>query len=204
MENRKQKLTSIARALPAADLPADYIRMTEDVLSSHFKEHVAELTKKSGESYAWKVIGKIYSDEIVFGASLTNEKRLSANTAYASADFDPKASSPKAEELLSICVDAVGGLYDALFGGNGEKPQYDGFLSESMSAFESAPFEWTEIEMEKRRIFLKLDKSNPNLEAQAEQWLRENDPDLENQEQQWEEEAQGMFVKGPKKSDDLN
>ncbi len=205
MENRKQKVASITRVTPAADLPVDYIRMTEDVLTTHFKEHVSKLEKKSKQNWSWKVSGKIYGDEIVFSASLINEKRLSATTAYASADFDPKASSPTAEELLAVCVDAVGGLFDSLFGGTGEKSQLDAFLDDSLSAFERAPFEWTEVEFEKRRIYLKLDKANPSLEQAAEEWLRANDPDLASQEAQWEAESEGLFVKGPKKKpDDLN
>lgn len=205
MENRKQKANTISRATPAADLPVDYTRMTEDVLTTHFKEQLTKLEKKSKLKWSWKVTGKIFGDEIVFGASLMNEKRLSATTAYASCDFDPKASSPTAEELLAVCVDAVGGLFDSLFGGNGEKSQLDAFLDDSLSAFESAPFEWSEIEFEKRRIYLKLDKSNPTLDQAAEDWLKANDPDLAAQEAEWENESEGLFVKGPKKKpEDLN
>jgi len=102
-------------------------------------------------------------------------------------------------------VDAVGGLFDTLFGGNGEKSQLDAFLDDSLSAFERAPFEWTEVEFEKRRIYLKLDKANPTLEQAADEWLRANDPDLASKEAEWESESEELFVKGPKKKpEDLN
>jgi hypothetical protein len=60
------------------------------------------------------------------------------------------------------------------------------FAGETLSELEEAPFEWTSVAVEKRKIFVKIDKANPSIDALTEKWLSENDPDFQ---KRMEEEA---------------
>ncbi|NDD91756.1 hypothetical protein EBZ37_06700 [bacterium] len=171
--------------------------MLTEVFSTNFSQNIEKL-QENGDLY-FRAEGEIYSDEIVVRVSLGEEGKLQATTVHASSDFDPKASSPTVEDLLAIAVDAIGDVFAALFEA---KPDSDGkspLLASTLSAFSGIPFQWTETEVSKRKLYLKVDKSNPALEQAADDWLAKNDPEFERKLKEAEQEAEALFVLPPKK-----
>jgi hypothetical protein len=198
MESRKHPKKPGFRLTPSSPLPLDFTRSVQDIYLSNFADalrNVADLTE--GEA-TFEVQGSIFTDEILLAVSLVMEGRIPATTAYCSMDFDPKASSPKAEDLLAIGVDALGGFFDQHLN-SGDPALLEQFLSGSLSAMENVPFEWTQIEFEKKRIWIRVDKTNPKLEQMTDDWLAKNDPNFLDEENELEEDAKEMFFTGPKK-----
>ena len=188
MEKRK---TSPTKSSP---LPKDYLQMVAEVFSSHFDEPL-KLYQSVRPNSHFEIRGEVYSNEIVVAVSLVSDGCLSATTIHASCDFDPKASSPTVEDLLSASVDAIGSIFGTLL--TPTDPARLALLAEdSLSSLENVPFDWTEVESDQKQIFLKLDKSNPTIEALADQWLKANDPELRQEEDEEEEETKKLFVTG--------
>ena len=177
-------------------LPVDYLRMVSEVFSNHFDEGLKLYQKHLPDSY-FEAHGQVYADEVVLSVSLLTRNQLAGNTVYASADFDPKASAPTAQDLLDACVDAIASVYSNLL--NTEEPQtIENLADESLSALENAPFEWSVLESNQRKIYVKLDKSNPEMDEMTEQWLKEHDPEYKNREENEQKETESLFVTGPK------
>ncbi|MGZ3709265.1 MAG: hypothetical protein ACXWPM_11045, partial [Bdellovibrionota bacterium] len=116
---------------------------------------------------------------------------------YASCDFDPKASSPTAQDLLGACVDATGGLWGQLLDPTNRKG-LEQLADESLSALQNAPFEWASVDVDQYRVFLKVDKANPELDQRADEWLEKNDPEYHERQQREAEETAELFVTGAK------
>lgn len=172
--------------LKGTDLPADYTAMVAEVFRSNFDAGLRRLEKIRPKP-RFSALGSIYPDEIVLSVSLTHEGEIGATTVHASCDFDPKASSPKAEQLLAICVDALGGFYSQFL--DPKHPELISQLAEgSLAALEGVPFTWTEVEVERRKVYLKVDRSNPLLEKMTDQWLEQNDPKLKSQKTKGEDD----------------
>ncbi len=178
-------------------LPADYTKMVNEVFSANFGERVKNLEGASEPRFV--ASGEIYSDEVVVRISLVETGKLSATTIHTSCDFDPKASSPTVEDLLAACVDAAGDLFTALFERGPDEEGNPALLSPALAALGSAPLQWTETEVAKRRIYLKVDKSNPVLDEAADDWLSKNDPDFKKRLADEEQQAESLFVVPPKK-----
>ncbi len=195
MENRKQS------ALKSSDLPVDFLKMVAEVFTTNFDEGLKALEKiNRGAASSFKAGGQIYADEIILTVTLLTENQIAATTAYASIDFDPKASSPTLQDQLALCVDALGGLFSVLM--DPSKPEdLEKLANESLSALEDIPYDWTPVDVEKRKVFLKLDKSNPVLDQAADDWLAKNDPDYEERLKAEQLETEKLFVTGPKKGD---
>lgn len=190
-----------------ADLPVDFLKMVEEVLTAHFTAGLKLLSKEL-KNPRFKASGQIYTDEIMVVASVLSEDRMSATTVFASIDFDSKASHPTVHDLLSACVDSIGGVFSALFEGEKQKPG-EVLLSESLRDVDGVPFEWTEVENPdqkiKQKVYVCLDKSNPALDKLTDDWLAKNDPDHAEQERKNEEEMQSLFITGkPGKKDPLH
>jgi hypothetical protein len=195
MESRKNTVKSSSRLSRAADLPVDFTKIVREVYTTNFAEglKILEKYRKAGNSF--EVRGSIFTDEIVLGVSLVTEGAMPATTIYCSVDFDPTASAPTAQELLNICVDAVGSLYGTLL--DVKRPErIEQLAAGSLSAFEEIPFEWTKIEFDGRRVWLLVDKSNPTLDEMTDKWLAENDPDSASAEDEYEEETEDLFRTG--------
>ena len=151
-------------------LPTDYLQMVAETFTSHFEEGLKILEQHETEPQ-FEAFGEVYSDEILIAVSLFGKGHLSATTVYASTDFDPKASAPTAEELLSACIDAIGSVFGILL--VPEKPEVIAQLASStLSSLENIPFDWTKIEADQREIFVKIDKSNPKLDSMADDWIK--------------------------------
>lgn len=195
MENRKSKGSD--QEGRTADLPGDYLKMVTDIFTTHFDAELKALSNITSLPY-FVAHGRIYLEEVVLCVSLHRRKELAATTAYASSDFDPKASSPKAEDLLSACVDALAGLYTRLLDLNDPTRLEAMAHASSLSAFEEVPFEWSPVEIGNRKIYLKVDKANPVLEKLADDWLIQHAPEVQEELKREEAKTEKLFFTGPK------
>jgi hypothetical protein len=182
--------------LKSSPLPQDYLKLVEDVFSTNFDEGLKQYARHE-TSPRLEARGEVFADELVLAVSLANPGKLVATTLYASMDFDPKASSPTIQDLLSACVDALGAVWGQLL--DPKNPaQIEALADASLSALENAPFEWTQVESGRFRVWLKIDKANPSLDQMADDWLKANDPELEERERREQEETEKLFVTGDK------
>lgn len=198
MESRKHLKKPGGRLNPSSELPHEFIQMVKDVYNTNFAEGLKAVEKVAEAKPYFEARGMIYADEIVLGVSLCIEKQLAATTVYCSVDFDPKASAPKAEDLLAVCVDAVGAFFDQFMDPK-RKELLEQLAAGTLSAFgDDVPYEWTKLEFEKQRVWMKVDKANPQLETDADAFLAKHDPEFREEEDELEEEAKEMFFTGPK------
>jgi len=197
IESRKNTVKITGRLSRAADLPVAYTKNVREVYTTNFEDGMKLLKSFQKVKNSFDVRGAIFPDEIVLSVSLVSEGQISATTVHASVDFDPKASSPTAEDLLNICVDAVGSIFGMLL--DPTTPEKVEKLSAgSLGAFSDIPLEWTKVDFDSRRVWILVDKSNPNLDEMADKWLAENDPELHSEEDEYEEETKDLFVTGEK------
>jgi hypothetical protein len=193
MERRNDSGTLASRKL-SSPLPADYLKMVTDVFTTNFDAGLQALHGLRADP-RFEAGGAIYPDEVVLSVSLVHPGRLAATTVHASVDFDPKASAPKVDEVLAACVDAVGALYESLL--NPKAPErLQQLAEESLSALEGIPFEWTAFEIDRFRVHLKVDKSNPKLDEMTDDWLLKNDPEALEREREDFAKTAGRFVTG--------
>ena len=192
LERRKGDVPSAPSALPV-----DYLKMVTEVFTANFDEGLKALQPMVTGKLGFDVSGAVYVDELLLCITLTEENQLAATTVYASVDFDPKASSPTIADLLSACVDAVGTVYGHIL--TPDNPErLEQVASHTLSVMDNVPFHWSEVKVDRYRIYLKLDKANPRLENLADQWLRKNDPELKKLDAENEEQVKSLFVTGPK------
>jgi hypothetical protein len=189
MPNEKRKPIKSKPSL----LPADYAQMVAQVFTTNFDNGLKALKKRMKVDGSFRVIGHVYLDEIVLSVSLEIKNQLAATTVYASSDFDPQASSPTMQDLLACCVDAAGSVMGELFG-DLKETELERLADESLSALSTAPFEWTALEVNRRRVFVKVDKANPRLDELADEWLAKNDPHHLEREAEDQAEAESLFV----------
>lgn len=210
--------------MKSTPLPVDYVRMAREVFTNHFEALLKECAEKcKDEALAratFEIQGAIYTDEILFSVSLTESSRVAATTIHTSCEFDPKASAPNAQDILGACVDASSELFTSILDPSASIEKLGSLLNDSLGALieNSAiksddpnvpvkktvlPVEWTSIEANRMKIFLRVDKSNLVLEKQAEDWLEKNDPDYEAQKAAEQKETEKLFVAGPKKPSEL-
>jgi hypothetical protein len=162
-----------------SELPLDFLKLVNETLTQALEAGLAEIKKRHPES-AFSSQGFIYGDEIVLSISLTHGAEvLSATTVHASVSYLPAQEKPTVNELLALCVDSAGIVFqhylDPAF------PERIAQIAESsLGAFEDAPFEWSPIEVAPKQsaiVHVKMDKSNPVLDRLAEDWLKKHDPD---------------------------
>ncbi len=190
MERRK---LSISKPSP---LPKDYLKMVAEVFLANFDSGLKIYNQYCPSAFI-EAQGEIGSDEIILAVSLMNQGQMTATTVYASSDFDPKASSPSVQDLLSACLDAAGAVFSTLL--SPDSPHMITLLAEgSLASLENIPFLWTEIEADTRRIFIKLDKSNITLDTLADEWLEQHDPEFIKEESEKERLTKNLFFTGPK------
>jgi len=175
-----------------SELPSDYTQMVHEVFMSNFSDSVEAM--KLSPAPVFVTQGEIYSDEIVVHASLVQEGRLAGTTAYASTDFDPKASSPSIEDLLSLCVDALGDLFQQLFELAEKSGDKANILDANLQDLGELPLEWTQVDINKRKLFVRVDRANPSLDQAADQWLAKNDPGFLENEAEESKKAEKLFV----------
>ncbi len=197
IESRKNAAKPSARLTRSAELPLDYTKNVREVYTTNFDAGMKLLKKFQKVKNSFDVRGAIFPDEIVLSVSLVSDGQISATTVHCSMDFDPKASSPTAQDVLNICVDACGSIFGMLL--DTDKPEaVEKLAGGSLSALKDIPLEWTKIDFENHRVWILVDKSNPNLDEMADKWLAENDPELHSEEDEYEEETKELFVTGSK------
>ncbi len=179
----------------SSPLPQDYLRMVEEIFTHQFDQALKAYEELRPQS-RFLASGAVFADEVVASVSLLSEDQLAATTVHASADFDPKASAPTVQDLLSACIDALGTVWATLL--DSENAEALAHLAhESLSALEKAPYEWTAIDSNQRKIFVKTDKSNPLVDQLAEDWLKSHDPDYVNTIDEEQSKTEKLFVTGP-------
>lgn len=197
IESRKNTVKITGRLSRAAELPLDYTKNIREVYTTNFEEGMKLLKNFEKVKNSFDVRGGIFPDEIVLSVSLVSDGKISATTIHGSVDFDPKASSPSAQDLLNVCVDAVGSIFGMLLDPT-QPEKIEKLALGSLATFTDIPVEWTKIDFDDRRVWILVDKSNPSLDEMTDKWLAENDPSLRSEEDEYEEETKGLFVTGEK------
>jgi hypothetical protein len=176
-ERRKKSLITAPEGTPGP-LPVDFVRLVEETLTQGLEEGLTSIREIHPES-KFHAGGAIYENEILLAITLSQgPSQISATTVFGSADYDPNAEKPALVEILSACLDAAGSVFQHYL-----DPEYPERITQiadqSLSALEEAPFQWSSIRPEnhpKIEVHVKIDKSNPVLDALTEDWLRKNDP----------------------------
>ncbi len=199
--NTASKLRKSGKARSGAGLPADFLAMVVEVFTTNFDGPLNKLAKiKAGP--AFKAAGEVFPNEILLSLTLAYPEQLAATTVHASVEFDPKASSPTAEDLLTACVDALGEVFGGILVDDQEK--LENLADEALSALQDVPFEWTPVEIDKHRVFVKIDKSNPELDQLADEWLSKHDPSALDEDKGEQKRTEKLFVAGPKRPEELD
>ena len=177
-ERRKKSLITTPEGTPGP-LPVDFVRLVEETLTQGLEEGLTTIREIHPES-GFHAGGAIYENEILLAITLTQgPTQISATTVFGSADYDPNAEKPALMEILSACLDAAGSVFqhylDPAF-----PERIAQIADQSLGALEEAPFQWSPLRPEnhpKIEVHVKIDKSNPVLDALTEDWLKKNDPD---------------------------
>ncbi len=216
--------------LKSAPLPVDWLRMAKEVFTNHFEALLKECAEKCNSKFGddllaratFEIQGAIYADEILLSISLHEPSRVAATTVHTSCEFDPKASAPNAQDILGACVDAASEMFTSILDPNSSIERLNSLLNDSLGSLiehselkkaEAAepenksekkltalPIEWTLYEVNRMKIYLRVDKANLVLDQQAEDWLEKNDPDYESRKMSEQKETEKLFVTGPKGS----
>lgn len=174
MEKRIRSKDEPKNYLNFKNLPKEYLKMVEDVFEKNFIDGLKVLGQHLNKP-KFHSSGKIYQDELQLCVSVISEGEIAATSVHASCDYDSKANQPTVNDRLADCVDAIGIIWANLL--DTDKPEAIEELSaRSLTAMENIPFEWTKLEVNKRKIYVCVDKTNPALENITEDWLKKNDP----------------------------
>ncbi len=202
IETRKQ--AGKISVVKTSTLPKDFLKMVAEVFTANFSELLEQLAKE-GHHPHFTASGKIFPDEVLLSVSLGFEGKLVASTLHASVDFDPAASLPSVQDLLNLAVDGIGHFYnlisepldileDKKTGAKNLLP----WTSQTLTELENIPFQWTELELDNRKVWIMMDKSNPVLDQSAEEWLKANDPNYIATIEEEERATESLFVTGAK------
>ncbi len=178
----------------SSPLPVDFLKMVKEVYSRHFEAPLAALAKIRPNPF-FETRGAIYPDEVVLAVSLHHKGHLPATTVYASCDYDPKASSPQIQDVINFCVDAAATLFDQLL----DMKDVEGLrklADEPLATLENVPFYWSQVEVAGKRVYLKIDKANLELDEATDAWLEKNDPGHKARLEREAEETEALFVTG--------
>lgn len=155
------------------EVPHDYLKLFRETLDRTFGPALKDLAKfRRGPKF--EVWGQLYPDEALMMVSLGFEEGTAATTLFASVDFDSKKDAKAAamEKALSRCVDCLGDLL-AMYLDRSQPEVMEQFVAESLGALENAPFDWSPIQRDGGKVFVKIDKTNLALEAEAARLLEE-------------------------------
>lgn len=154
-----------------AKLPKDYLKLVEDVFNKNFAKN---LLKEKGSKETFIAHGEIFLDELLLAISLRHPGNLRMTTCYASVDFPPPQlkteagqPAPSTTETVQVsvnqCVDAIASFFNTFFS-DGRPVDYDLEYRQN----------WTAVDIDKNtRVFLRINRDNPELEEQADALLAE-------------------------------
>lgn len=199
----RRKIDNKATLQKSTPLPVDFLTMAKEVYLQTFGPGLKRLEALRPGAVHLDLSGEIFPDEILLTLGITQEGHIAATTVYASCDFDPKASSPKAQDLLNACVDGIASILDHFF--DEKHPErLESIADRSLAALDDIPFEWTPFTIAKRKVFLRMDKANPALERATDAWLAQNDPDYHARLEREKAETEKLFVTGAKRETDVS
>ena len=171
-ERRNQSKKTGPEANPA-DLPLDYLKLVEETLSQALEEGLQAIKKIHPES-SFKANGAIYADEVLLAITLSHgPHHIAATTVYSSANYNPTQEKPALTDVLAACLDSAGSVFQFYLDPNSPEKLAQ-IADHSLGALEEAPFEWSLLEAEtktKVAVYVKVDQSNPTLDARADDWL---------------------------------
>ncbi len=160
------------------DLPLDFLKLVDETITQALEPGLIELRKIHPES-GFQSSGSVFGDELLLSISLTHGTQiLHATTVHASVDYDPNRETPSINDLLAMCVDTAGIVFQHYLD-PGFPERIARIAESSLGALEEAPFEWSAIPAPEAKgvvVHVKIDKSNPVLDRLAEEWLQKNDP----------------------------
>ncbi|MBK9293925.1 MAG: hypothetical protein IPM57_05690 [Oligoflexia bacterium] len=130
------------------ELPFDFIKMVRDVVEKNYKKFCFDK----------KVVidGGIYMQEITFMVGFANKSGVKQVNFCASMDFDLKKKD--IVERLNTMLDSLGSMIE-------QYVEADGDIE--------LPTEWTDFELDGKKIFLKFDTTNTELETKADELLED-------------------------------
>lgn len=147
-------------------IPGDYLKIIQEVFNKNFSKHLLK-EKKGKENFV--AFGGLYSDEVLLVISLRNPGHLRTTTCHASVDYPApqfrsesqgKAKSFSVSEAvefsINLCVDAIAGFSQSYFD-DGRPVDYDSEYKQ----------DWTVFEIEKQKIYIKVNRDNLELKDQA-------------------------------------
>jgi hypothetical protein len=130
-------------------------------------EQISEIFQKeySGkiDDKALFVEGRIYSTELMLRVGLNSQTSIKWDNFICSLDFNP--AKENAVQRIHLCVDAVGSFMDHFF----ELKQ----KSAENSSEEEMPVTWSEMTVNKQKVFLMYSTENADLEKEADLILKE-------------------------------
>ncbi|MBI3544836.1 MAG: hypothetical protein HY075_16310 [Deltaproteobacteria bacterium] len=150
-------------------LPRDYLKLVEDVFNKNFSK---KLTIEKGSKEIFVAHGEIFPDELLLCMSLKQPKTLRMTTCYASVDYPapqfkkesgkPATTTSEAVQFsVNVCVDALASFFNSFFD-DGRPVDYDLEYSQG----------WTTVDIDKNtRVYLRITRDNPELEAEADALL---------------------------------
>ncbi len=194
----RRKLTSFK----SSPFPVDYLRMVSGLIADNFEAELKQVTQHLGLKPEISAIGEVFPDEVLLSVSIVFPKQLKAVTVHASSDYDPLASSPKIDEILGLCLDAAGGILSEIIkAGAKNQAASDTLATGNLDDLGAQPLEWTAMNIDKKRVFARVDRINPALDQAADAWLRANDPQFSELEEEEEQaETAKLFKTGPTSS----
>ena len=173
--DRRVKPAANKPELKPVDLPIDFLKLVEETVKESHKLGIYEL-QKIHPICIIQAGGAIYADEVLLAITISHgEQSLIATTVYASANFNPLMPEPGIETVLDECLACAGTILNHYLD-HTQPARIAQLAGATISALEEAPFEWTAMEETKVSVWVKIDKSNPALEALTEEWLLKNDP----------------------------
>jgi hypothetical protein len=181
--DKRKKPTQLTDS-KSSPLPADYLKLVTETLTQAMEKGLVELRKTHPVS-EFHVDGTLFGDEALVVVTLSHgEHNVVATTVHSSADYNPAAEKPGLEATLAACVDAAASVFEYYLDPT-QPARIAQIADRSLGALEDAPFDWTKT----GGAWVKLDKSNPQLEAAAEEWLAKNDPDYQARLEREQQEA---------------
>ena len=141
-------------------LPVEFLNSMRKLFDDQFEEQ-----RKDSE---FLVYADLYSNEVVFCASLTNASSLRAGSLYISADLAPNISEKpeKVTEQLKSMVDVAASWFAQGF----EKSKG---LEAILAEIDEASGKWEQFEWEGQDLYAKLNRDNHALEHVADKFLRD-------------------------------
>jgi hypothetical protein len=132
--------------------PKEFIKQIDGI--------VAESFQKLSPNAKFFIDGRIFAQEVLFKLGFMKEGSIIQSNIWVSADYDTKKDNVK--NTINLAIDCGG----SLLAHHIENPD------------EEFPRDWSEFDFNKKKVFICLDKSNDDLEAQANALLGELEDDV--------------------------